>query len=931
MAHPTLKLLKPLPILSTLAPPKPTTAQRLGILLVSFIVLTAGATMYWGPVTFKHLVKQLYYEERDLRYRYEGLAESKATAAATTMHQMLAATPASQQSSTATNGPLRISAANSRYFADASGQIVYLTGSHTWANLQDNGGADPPPRFDYNQYLDFLQANNHNFFRLWSWEESRWTTETADPNYWFNPPPPFQRTGPALALDGKPKFDLTKLEQSYFDRMRERIQAARARGIYVSIMLFNGWSVASAKGGLAFNNPWQGHPLNGANNVNGLDGDANGDNSGEEVHTLVNPAITAVQEAYVKKVIDTVNDLDNVLYEISNESDGSSSAWQYHLINFIKAYEATKPYQHPVGMSVEYFGGDNETLFNSPADWIAPNGPLYDPMTGDGRKVVLHDTDHLCGICGDRQWVWMAFTRGLNPIFMDGYDGAGYGVGGAGLTFDDPTWVSLRKNLGYTRSFADRMNLAAMTPQNALASTGYALAQPNSPAAEFLVYLPAGGTVSVNLSSAAGQLTVAWFNPATGESSASAAVNGGATRQFAAPFSGDAVLYLTQRADSFTPTPTPTLTTTVTQTRSHTPTASATPIPSATPTPIVHSTPTATATPNANQPTPIPCWPTGIPAGAIAGQPPPVFCRIDNSGPDTSSQESNSWFDRFDHHLSFGNFAGVGYRLFESMGVHQSLHWRHADHWMVDIAPDAPEQTAWNDAIGGAMLRPARTFRFQDGLLRVDTDYAAGIPAYGASAWGEIIITTGDHPVYQGNPAGEATRNDTLYGYDLFPNHWTLGCRLQADSHTTCSLMQNNALGPNNGGRRWEISFFQVVGETNMGGFSDGAYYRFCREGDPDLECRDRFRLELTRTSLTIHANGVKYFEQTGLPPLPDELINGDLYIYLASIVNHAEADTVRFHWDNFAINSPAPPSAAPAFHNAEQNAKLYLPINISK
>jgi hypothetical protein len=35
----------------------------------------------------------------------------------------------------------------------------------------------------------------------------------------------------------------------------------------------------------------------------------------------------AIQEAYVKKVIDTVNDLDNVLYEISNESRGSSDEW----------------------------------------------------------------------------------------------------------------------------------------------------------------------------------------------------------------------------------------------------------------------------------------------------------------------------------------------------------------------------------------------------------------------------------------------------------------------------------------------------------------------------------------------------------------------------------------------------------------------------
>lgn len=347
--------------------------------------------------------------------------------------------------------------------------------------------------------------------------------------------------------------------------------------------------------------------------------------------------------------------------------------------------------------------------------------------------------------------------------------------------------------------------------------------------------------------------------------------------------------------------------------------------PTPTPTPTRHQAEHHTAA--QHESTPVACWPTTVPAGALAGQPAPVFCSLVNNGPDTNSQEANGWRDDFEHGLSLGNFTSGAYRLFEGLGVHQSIHWRHANHWMVDVAPNAPNQSGANDAIGGAMLRPERTFRFQDGVLRIDTDYAAGIPAYSATAWGEIIITTGDHPVSPSNPQGETIRADTLYGYDLFPNHWTLGCRLQADSHTTCTLMKNNTLGPNNGGRSWEISFFQVVGESVMGGFSDGSYYRFCQEGDPDAECRDRFRLEVTRTSLTIYANGMKYFEQTGLPPLPDELLNGDLYIYLASIVNHAQADTVRFHWDRFLVNNPALPSAAPGFGDRAATNQVYLPV----
>ncbi|MEZ4714200.1 MAG: DUF6298 domain-containing protein [Caldilineaceae bacterium] len=448
------------------------------------------------------------------------------------------------QSTTSIAGPLSVSPDNPRYFQDTEGNLVYLTGSHTWSNFQDLGGADPPPVFDYATYLDFLTAHNHNFFRLWSWEEARWTTETSDDDYWFHPSPPYQRTGPELALDGKPKFDLSQFEQAYFDRMRTRIQDAGARGFYVSIMLFNGWSVADAKGGLAFNNPWQGHPFNINNNVNGIDGDLNQDNSGTEVHTLANPTVTAIQEAYVRKVIDTVNDLDNVLYEISNESEGNSHAWQYHMINFIKEYEAAKPKQHPVGMTVTYWGGDNEVLLDSPADWISPNGNLHDPDVADGRKVVLHDTDHLCGICGDRAWVWMAFTRGANPIFMDGYDGSGYGVGGAGFDFDDPNWVSLRRNLGYTRNYANRIHLKAMTPHGDLASSGYCLANPAGSTAEFLVYLPNGGEVSVDLSAAVGAFSVEWFNPENGATTVGSAVNGGKRQSFTAPFEGDAVLYI---------------------------------------------------------------------------------------------------------------------------------------------------------------------------------------------------------------------------------------------------------------------------------------------------------------------------------------------------------------------------------------------------
>jgi hypothetical protein len=447
-------------------------------------------------------------------------------------------------------GPLRVNPANPRYFTNDSGNSIYLTGSHTWANFQDAGYSDPPPVFDYKAYLDFLQVNRHNFFRLWTWEQSKWAPWTTE-NMWFSPPP-YQRTGPGSALDGQPKFDLTKFDQVYFDRLRSRIIQAGDRGIYVSVMLFDGFSIDDKSAGPG--NAWPGHPFNGQNNINGIDGDVNHNGMGEEVHTIQNSAITSLQEAYVRKVIDTINDLDNVLYEISNESPSNSQDWQYHMITFVKEYEAQKPKQHPVGMTVEYPDGDNAELFASPADWISPND-YFDPPESDGNKVIIADTDHIWGIGGDRQWVWKSFTRGINPIFMDCYN-SNYCEG---ENPNNPTWVSLRLNMGYTLAYANRVDLTAMIPHGDLCSSGYCLANPIGERAEYLVYLPNGGSVDVDLSESLVNLSVEWFDPQNGTTVNAPTVTGGGTQSFFSPFSSDAVLYLHSTSFS-SPTPTNTST-----------------------------------------------------------------------------------------------------------------------------------------------------------------------------------------------------------------------------------------------------------------------------------------------------------------------------------------------------------------------------------
>ena len=86
-------------------------------------------------------------------------------------------------------------------------------------------------------------------------------------------------------------------------------QQLNAEGLYAGVYLFSGeWL-------LRFRFPGDGYPLSGSNNVNGID-----DGGGVKSVTMsASNAITDIQDAFVRKLIDALNDLPNVLWIVSRK------------------------------------------------------------------------------------------------------------------------------------------------------------------------------------------------------------------------------------------------------------------------------------------------------------------------------------------------------------------------------------------------------------------------------------------------------------------------------------------------------------------------------------------------------------------------------------------------------------------------------------
>lgn len=150
----------------------------------------------------------------------------------------------------------------------------------------------------------------------------------------------------------------------------------------------------------------------------------------------------------------------------------------------------------------------------NPASDGVPADPGYKGNDGtatqNGKKYTMHDVRKLC--------LWGTFMAGGAGVeYYFGYKLPENDLVCEDFRSRDRTWDYGRIGLEFFRSnkipFWEMKNADALVGNETNDNTKYCLAKPNE---VYLVYLPAGGTTTLDLSNAKGDFRVEWFNPRDG-------------------------------------------------------------------------------------------------------------------------------------------------------------------------------------------------------------------------------------------------------------------------------------------------------------------------------------------------------------------------------------------------------------------------------
>jgi hypothetical protein len=383
-------------------------------------------------------------------------------------------------------------------------------------------------------YVDVASSFGINYFRIWiNWGtiDSRNYNRNASDAHILHP---YQRTGPGKAVDGKPKVDLDKFNDAYFDHIAQSVDYAAAHGMVVQLMLLDcGHIYYSAE--LVARDYFKA-----ANNVNGIDW------SNKTEWIDLKGDIFPYLKAFVERVVATVGDRPGIIWETCNEKLGRPFATYtqvatdpFHVAmgKVVRAKESDLGYPAHLIMPLDLPEHRTVAGHRTPAPKDEESiAHMHGRLAGEqhGWNVPLISDNDCCGGEPDadlmREKAWAALTAGA---YVDVFNNElpSRSVLHNANTADGMKYVSL------TRAFVEgqQVDLRDLDPADELV-TGNAWAAARA-GDEYVVYLPRGGSTTV--SDLASTAVGTWFDPHDGATSAA-----GSGPKFTAPDGRDWVLHV---------------------------------------------------------------------------------------------------------------------------------------------------------------------------------------------------------------------------------------------------------------------------------------------------------------------------------------------------------------------------------------------------
>ncbi|MCX6903112.1 MAG: hypothetical protein NTW03_06460, partial [Verrucomicrobia bacterium] len=444
---------------------------------------------------------------------------------------------------------IRLHPDNPHYFLWRGKPTVLITsGEHYGAVLNLD--------FDYVKYLDTLAKDKLNLTRTFT------GGAYVEPSGAFNiaqntlaPQPgrfiaPWARGDQPGYANGGNKFDLSRWNGAYFQRLRDFVANASQRGIVVEVNLFCPFYDESQ---------WKISPFRAANNVNNL-----GQVARTNVYTLdQHGGLLEVQERMVRKFVEELRDFDNVYYEICNEPyfGGVTLAWQRRIADIITDAQKGHPDQKLISQNI---ANDKArvtdphpavSIFNfhyaTPPETVAMNWGL-NKVIGDNETGFRGTND-----APYRREGWEFILAGgglfnnLDYSFVAGHEDGTFVYPAKQPGGGNPVF---RRQMGVLSEFISGFDFIRMKPDASCLKGGLpknvtarVLAEPGR---AYAIYLRNGsGMTALDIELPAGKYKAEWVNPLDGKIMRSDEFeHSSGVRQLQAPeVSGDVALKIKAR------------------------------------------------------------------------------------------------------------------------------------------------------------------------------------------------------------------------------------------------------------------------------------------------------------------------------------------------------------------------------------------------